>query len=302
MKKIFLSIIFILVLSSCAVLQSSSKRDISAPVVTGYNGVSLALVTNAPPSEVFEGQSFEIAFTVDNKGSTDVKNGVYVIGIPSDFETREDIYGRFSVKGKSLLYPFGDAKSFSVSAVARELRQDVERSSISVDVCYPYRTNFNTQVCINPQTNVFSSPQKICTPSAQGFSGQGAPVAVASVDMPIILPHPNPALVVPQFVLHLQNLGNGLVISKQNFADACSQKSNRDIFNMVQVSGSLEDIPLKCIPSVLRIMGSDNIIICTLEDGLEKSRGSHLGVLNINLDYGYSTSKTSQILIKKLAQ
>src|SRR3989344_5452388 len=78
-----------------------------------------------------------------------------------------------------------------------------------------------------------TKPKTVCTPSAQSFSGQCAPVAVTYIEAPVILPHVNLNFVKPQFTLHVQNLGGGLVTNIKNFADACSARGVKDVYNIV---------------------------------------------------------------------
>ncbi len=304
MKKIILFAVFFVFLFGCNVLQPTSKQSISTPQITGYKGLEVFFSENSPPQNVFETQLFDIGFRVENQGGSDALNSIYVAGIPSDFQTNDPFYGRFNLKGKSLFYPFGESKYFSLRAQGTELGPQLERviSGISIDVCYPYQTKFSSLVCINPESSVNSKPTKVCTPSSQSFSGQGSPVAITKIDAPIILPHENPSLIKFQIVLHVQNLGTGFVVLKQKYADACSQKSGQDIFNVVQITGSLEDSPLECAPSILRLNAADNTIVCTATSGLEKALGSHQSVLSVNLDYGYLTRKTKQIFINRAPQ
>lgn len=304
MKKTILFAIFFVFLFGCNVLQPAQKQSISTPQITGYKGVEVFFSENLPPSNVFETQLFDIGFRVENQGGSDALNSVYVVGIPSDFQTSDPFYGRFNLKGKSLFYPFGESKYFSLRAQGAEIGPQLERiiSGVSIDVCYPYQTKFNSLVCINPDPSAISKSTKVCTPSAQSFSGQGAPVAITKIDAPVILPHENPALIKFQIVLHVQNLGTGFVVSKQKYADACSQKRGQDIFNVVQITGSLEDSPLECRPSILRLNAQDNTIVCTATSGLEKAVGIHQGVLSVNLDYGYFVRKTKQVFVNRALQ
>ena len=294
-------ILLLLFLAGCTILPITPKNNINIQETrTGTQGITSSFIDSAPPSEVFENQLFEVSLMLENKGAADVQNGVYVFGIPDDLETRDDVYGRFGLKGKTFFNPFGDSKLLSLKVRAREIAPQLERitTQFGVDLCYPYRTEVGTGICINPVGGV-QKQVKVCTPSSQGFAGQGGPVAVTSIEAPQILPHENSALVKPQIILHIKNVGGGIVVSKSSFADACAQRGAKGIYNIINIGGSLSDIPLNCAPSQLVLSEKDNAVICTLSAGLEKTRGSHVAQLKIVLDYGYYSKKTKPLTIKK---
>ncbi|MBI4140295.1 hypothetical protein HY485_00500 [Candidatus Woesearchaeota archaeon] len=299
--KTKIMIIALLLLVACVPF-IPSKQDISIPkLYEGSQGVDVWFVQNAPPNDVFEGQLFGVAFSLENKGASDIENGVYVVGLPHELTAREGVVGRFSLKGKSVFNPFGESKIIKFSAHAGELASQVARvpAGLSVDVCYPYHTEVSAQVCINPEPTIISKPKSVCTPSAQSFSGQGAPVVVTKIDVPQILPLDNPALVQPQITLSIKNVGRGFVVDKYRFADACTPRGGKELYNVVRIGGYLSELPLDCRPQELRLSDKENTVVCTLPSGLEKARGSHLALLNVKLDYGYVDKKSKQIYVKR---
>lgn len=305
-KKIFLLIVtFVLLISCTGQFLPSSKQTVFIPEThSGTVGVDVSFLDNAPPNEVFESQWFELGFVLENKGAVDVRNGVFVVGVPEDFDTKDSVYDSFSLKGRSLFYPLGDSKFYKLKVRGRELGPMVERmpAMVGVDVCYPYKTEFSAFVCIVPDFSGTLKKERVCTPSAQSFAGQGAPVAITRIDVPQVLPHDNPAFVKPQITLNVKNLGKGIVLSRQKFGDACTQRASKDVYNIINIGGSISDAPLTCTPQQLRLSEDDNVIVCTAEDGLEKSRGIHNALVNLNLDYGYLTKKTKSITIKRVLE
>ncbi|MBI4141875.1 hypothetical protein HY484_03050 [Candidatus Woesearchaeota archaeon] len=299
MKKLLL--ITLLFLTACMPL-IPTKQSVSIPkIYEGSQGVVASFVQNAPPNDVFEEQLFEIAFNVENKGAFDVENGVFVVGVPNEITTHDSIVGRFSLKGKSVFNPFGESKIIKLSARARELGANVARvpAGFSLDLCYPYHTEVSTQICINPEPTTITKPKTVCSPSAQSFSGQGAPVAVTRIEAPQILPHENPALVKPQIILNIKNVGQGFVVDRNRFADACTPRGGKELFNIVRISGVLSELSLDCRPQELRLSDNENTVVCTVPSGFEKARGSHFALLNVKLDYGYVDKKSKRIYVKK---
>ena len=299
--KTKIMIVALLLLAACVPLIPTKQSIVIPKIYEGSQGVDVWFVQNAPPNDVFEGQLFGVAFSLENKGANDIENGVYVIGLPNELTARESVVGRFNLKGKSMFNPFGESKIIKISSRAGELAQQVARVPVGlgVDVCYPYHTELSTQVCINPEPTIVSKPKTVCTPSAQSFSGQGAPVAITRVDVPQILPLDNPALIQPQITLNIKNVGKGFVVDKSRFADACTPRGGKDLFNIVRVSGWLSELSLDCHPQELRLSDKENTVVCSVPSGLEKARGNHLALLNLKLDYGYVDKKTKQIYVKK---
>ena len=303
MKKIILIVLMLLFLVGCGIsLPYLKGKDISPQANKGNNGVDIVFYQNTPPAEIFENDLFEVLFGLENKGSFNVHNGIYIVSFSPDLETQDTSFGKFGLSGTSMFNPVGESKLFNLKIRAREIGPSFERmpSIINFDICYPYKTVFSGFVCINPDPVGNPLQAKICSVSGQSFSGQGAPVVVSFVDAVKILPHENPALIKPQISLKIKNVGAGIVISKQHFTDACSQKSSVDLFNFIDITGTLSDVPLSCVPNRIKLSQGDNTIVCTADNGLDKSRGVFSAVLKLDLDYGYYNKVSKQVIIKKM--
>jgi hypothetical protein len=301
MNKIII-VMALIFLAGCQ-LGFQRKENLQVPDVSiGVQGVELA-ISPGTQKEVFEGSSFSALFAYANLGTMDVEEGVYSVGYEKQYLSllRPAGIGRFALRGKSTFRPEGEEKQLVFVFEARSLGPQVERyqTGISLNACYPYQTNAPLNVCID--TDLLGTRQvKACAPQPQAFpQGHGAPVVVAGIE-PRMLPHEDPGLVRPEFVLTLQNKGAGQVVASQLYQSACSGRPlGAEGWNELSVSAILSDTaPLVCTPNPVRLKQSgDTRIVCTLPEGISTSQGTYTAPLLITLDYGYFTSTTLPITI-----
>ena len=303
MKKIIFCLILALFLTSCG-LVSPKKEQIKVPDVhEGKKGIVLSFLPNAPPTDIYEERLFEIMIDVQNKGAVDIKNGMLVLGAEEQqvsFKSEKD--ARFDLDGKSVFNPEGSKTIKEFQAESKLLIAGIEAydTAITATACYPYKTEATALMCIDTDLagRIKTKPCKTQTVSLSG--GQGAPIAVYSVE-PKMMIHEDPEKIQPEFLIKIQNLGTGQALLREKVYEACSGKPlGPEIWNRLQLTAMLSDMPLKCRPETVRLT-EDTTVICTLEEGIDRTQGTYLAPLSIEVNYGYLDRVVKKINIKKLS-
>jgi len=221
----------------------------------------------------------------------------------------------FDIEGKSIFSPFGDDEFITINAKAKRIGEQSEKqsSTILATACYPYKTIFGTSVCIDTDIYGINRGQKPCNIDELKFGkGQGAPVAITKVETRMLPQDDNK--IKPFFLIHIENKGNGGVIKLSETQKACTEESlNYQDFNTVTVNATLSGIPLDCrinkindtVLAEIRLREKKGIVRCTLEpiNGIELidiGRDAYVAPLRIDLDYGYTTTISKNIIIEKV--
>jgi len=230
-----------------------------------------------------------------------------------DFVDNNDEQKQFGLEGKSVFNLNGGQRIEKLTAYTKDIgaQSELRISTIFASACYPYKTKLGTSVCID--TDIFGQKigNKVCQVKDLQFSqGQGGPVTITKVEIRM-LPDADddPNKVLPQFIIHVENQGNGEVIipELEKIKNACTSKSltHKD-FNRIKVSASLSNQPLDCN---VKESGSNFQIIlrekkdiarCILKEGIPSNRDAYIAPLSITLDYGYTLTISKDITIEKI--
>jgi len=276
---------------------------------TGTKGLELNVLPNAPPPTTYEGDTIPFVVEAHNQGATDVDGGVYALGIEETIvETADDRTGTFDLSGRNEFTPEGGKTRHSFALKTRPLDPQTETytTTISYTACYPYQTTGSATVCIDPDI-LNEQRNKPCKPgSASMGSGQGAPVSIGKIESRM-LTHQDKTKIIPEFTISLSNAQRGVVVATSETERACSsQPLTPNTIGVVQVTGQLGDQQLTCQPradekarAATVKLGTGTTIRCTLPEGVPKTRGTYTTILQIAIDYGYTTTISKQVQIKR---
>jgi hypothetical protein len=264
---------------------------------TGTEGMSISFMKNAPPASVFEEEDFPVYVTIQNKGATDISSGLLALGFQSDYVNAEQKTKEFDLKGKSIAFPDGEQAMLRFLVRSKNIIGNFRTVPITLTGCYTYGTTAVTQVCIDTEVYGINTVQKPCTVSDIKLTGQGGPVAVTKVE-PKMLVNEGESIVIPQYVIYVENKGKGTVL--RTARDFCSASSlTKDSLNIVQVHAELAEQPLDCNKEELYLEDGKDSVICKLTDGIDKSTIAYSTLLKVQLDYGYAQTATTNINIQK---
>ncbi|MBI2656992.1 hypothetical protein HYX03_04595 [Candidatus Woesearchaeota archaeon] len=337
-KKRILIIFFILlfILGCTTSTTKTTTKDIDVRV--GFAGLTLEFLKNTPPQKVFEGDVFPTVIKVGNKGAFSLKDNdksILSLGIEKDYTKKVELLtggkiekvkenaASFNLEGRSTINQKGEEEviSYNIQAGKVDPQSEAHPSTVIATLCYPYETVLSSTVCVDTDISGIRPGKKVCKLQDMVFSnGQGAPVAVTKVEMQMLPSQESQQSpqgygnVVPQFLIYVENKGQGTVIRREVVDKFCTQSSTtHEDLNIVYVDAYLSGTQLEC--QLQKKLGSNerghiklkdkkDIIWCALKEkgGVSANQDSYLTPLKIVLSYGYTQSISANYLIQKIAR
>ena len=310
-KKLILvlGIIFLLVITGCKSGNKDKNPITDVDVRKGIDGLAMTFIMNAPPASVFENSIFPIGVELKNKGASNIENGLLVFGFEKTYvdvsEANKETQ-KFDIKGKSIFNLNGDEELIKINAKAKMAgtQSEIHPSTILATACYPYQTIFGTSVCVDTDIYGERKTQKACSIKDSEFNeGQGAPVAITKVDARMLYTDENK--VRPQFIIYIENKGNGEVIDSNKSVDACgSKKLEYTDFNTLKIIASLSGKDLDCgvdENNLVRLKEKKDAVRCVSkdEDTISRNIDAYTAPLEVTLSYGYTFTIPKDIVIEK---
>ena len=332
---LIISLILTVIVFGCTNLQSNSKSK-EVDLRIGVTGLTLEFLKNTPPAKIFEESVFPVIVKVRNNGAYSIKDNeaaVFSLGVEKDYTKKVSLLAAgsiqslgignaalFKLEGKTKINPKGEEQviSYNVQAGKVDPQSEAHPSTVIATVCYPYESVLENSVCIDTDVVNLRPSKKVCQTQDIVFSnGQGAPVAVTKIEinmLPTLAEGQNElsGKIRPQFLIFVENKGQGIVIKKESVMDFCTKsETSHANLNIVYVDVYLAGQKLEC--QLEKKVGSDelghiklldkkDIIRCVFKDGIEASRDTYLSPLKVVLKYGYTQSISANYFIQKTAR
>ncbi len=345
MKNVLLktSFLFLIFVVGCTGIYPMTGTDI----YRGTDGLTLEFIENSPPDEVFEKTIAPLGIILKNEGAYDITDGYITFSLEEDYmlldttSTRTSKRGRkdyderfdwiderditwigmkpqikFSLKGKTIESPEGDQEIMTLKADVKALEElsQIHESTILATACYDYKTQLAATICVDTDIYNLKGVVKSCEVRDISFSDQGGPVAVTRIETEM-MPMDVPNMIRPQFLIYIQNKGEGLVIKKEPevISDACSEKPLNYsklgiVFINVYLGGDQKQLSCDVTDnkpdsdekiSIVKLRDDEGIARCVLEEGIDEKEGTYPSILRIELDYGYTHTISTEVIIKK---
>ena len=134
--------------------------------------------------------------------------------------------------------------------------------------------------------------------------GQGAPLVVTDIETRMVFNSQDNGIQ-PQITLYLENQGNGKIININNINSLCSsQPINKEDINTISLEAEIfslnGNINLECKPdNPIEIKKASTKIVCTSPELFGLGVGTFTSPIHIKIDYGYMTTISKDIKIKK---
>ena len=304
----------------------------SESIHTGKQGLAVQFLPNAPPSNIFAEDFFQIGLRVTNKGVANITNGVLAINVDdalmriAGWESYNDYLFslgggagqlvNFKFPGKNVLYPDGIDELLYMNLQAKGIDPRINdvKTQVIITSCYDYKTEFIESVCIEAGKFMPNAPTACTASPISSSSGQGAPVVITRVEVDTLTSGSDYAR--PQFTIYIENAGNGRVISDKGMREACSSgaigKEESNILKVEEIQFSdfrFTSNDIKCNPLtedyMVRLkhdpLTTDKAILrCTLEPNrLRADAGNYETPLYMRLSYGYTESVTKEVVIEQ---
>lgn len=271
-----------------------------ADLHAGADAVKVDFVANAPPESVYEQTPVPLVVTLKNNGAYDINNGYLALAVDKYISLVSESVTAFNLAGRTQYTPEGESQyiNFIANAMALDPHSQIHSAEVRATVCYPYKTRATATVCIDTAVYNPNVRDKPCEIKSLKFSGQGAPVGISKVDTNMIPAQGD--MVIPEFIIYIDNLGKGLVVDSGRVLDACSGFAfGQPFYNLVKVNARLSDMPLSCTREIKLLKKGANFIRC-VGSPISMGLGTYPSPLMVEVDYGYvqSLSKIVKILNK----
>lgn len=243
----------------------------------------------------------------------------------------------FFMVGKSLWNPQGGREMIKYNAKTKDIgiMSTRHESTLLASACYEYSAIATESVCIDTDINNMGTFEQVCEAEEIPLQDQGGPVAISEIETNM-LPRTNPdgeQYVQPQFIIHVENRGDGRVINKEKIEDACTaaplQKNDynavflqslilsTDMWNYhfngfdpttgKEIALSIDYDSIECTPNPLILQGNKfDYFKCTLTENVAEyaeelmaNQPSYTTPLSITLSYGYLETRSKDITIIK---
>jgi len=305
-------VLMLLILAAC----TQNTNPTETKVLTGTQGIKMEIMDQGIPESVFEEEQMDLIMRFTNMGAHPVTASDSILKVTLDqgyleFDGGSSIMtDSVEVKGQEQFNRVNDfiIKQFPFSSLTLDQQSRTHDSLILATLCYNYMTTVYANVCID--TDIYNSRplEKACTARTVSLSGgQGAPVAVTKIEPRM---QGNQDSVRPQFVITIQNQDEGSVID--NINTICSSSAaSRTGYNTLEIADirfsdyTISDF--ECIPHtedgryIAKLEGEEDEVVCTLREGrMARNTETYQTPLYIELRYGYTVSKSTQVNIRKL--
>jgi len=217
MKKQFSLFLILILIAGCSDTVDNSLETINFH--KGTEGLTMEIVNNLPPEDIWKNSEFQIGIKLENKGPVEIKSGsITISGLDPRYSFSDEYTKDFSLNARSYDYPEGDQKiiSFNVKNTGVPVGSDEYAAAFTARAYYDYGTEASVNVCINP--NIYSYINTVddaCeVQDIADTEGQGSPIAVTKVEERISPISENSGSIEIEFKLTLENLGKGEVVDK----------------------------------------------------------------------------------------
>lgn len=260
--------------------------------------IDMNFVTNQPPQEIYEGQSFRVGLNIDNYATAkkDVffcifdELGGYFNGIPADtcqtvsLESAE-LSGDNIVPSKKRIYLPGEEETY----VYNNIKGTVS-TSIFAELNYQHKTTATSQICVKRDLETEVKDEKCNEKTQDTVENTDGPLRISNLEKTFVPLGKNKVSVLLKF--DVGNVGSGKV--KNRNAINNNNKENLDpiVDFTVNLLGKTKDFD--CTPITngkFSLKENQKTIKCQTTIDMEDS--FQMIPLEISLNYGYSISKST---------
>lgn len=305
MKKSLFSLLIILLLAGCAPNDSSPTK--SSTFVGGSEGITIEFLQNAPPSEVFDNNTFpfDVSVKLENEGEFDVpkeKVKVKLVGIdprafnnpPAVLQPDEDLEGTQIDPNGRVIPGTVTYVTFPNLSFTGNLPGNTP-FIIRTDLCYNYGTKAQAKFCI--REDLQSIRESVCeVTGSKPIVSSGSPVQIENFEQ-------NPAGKRKiEFSFDIQHRNTGLISKKDTNCDEDRSKRNR-VFVKVDTDDLTPGLSCSGFEGgggtegfVHLFNGASRNIRCTQD--VSNTTGDFEKLVNIELNFDYEDFTATNLLVK----
>ena len=203
-------LVMVLLLLGCG--SSVPLKKTSYNFQTEVSELKVKLLSNAPPEKIYPYSSFRMIMDLSNEAAYPITNGkIEIVGLDEKYFKLDRNRETFSsLEGRTALTPLGGQERIEFIGAAGQLFSNSEQyvGNYFLEISYNSKLDFVDTVCLN--SNAYDTFDAGCkSNNKKSYAGQGAPLAVASMEE-IIYPDTGNGGEV-EFRLQIKNKGQGKV-------------------------------------------------------------------------------------------
>jgi len=280
---ILLLLLFSLFLISCSI---QSSKDYG----TGTEGIRIEMLDVNKGDRFIQGQNLNIVLEISNQGRYDEPMGHIAI---SGYDPSAIFFSEQKKELPFLLaknqYTDGESKIIKIEELQplKVPYGSSYKTNIMFSTCYNYQTKATLPVCIIPNIDEYVKGTSTCRIEPTSLSTQGAPVAVTYIE-------PSMSNDQLQFLIHIANVGKGVIIKEDHLNDCPTNIGLTDIDELV-IEARISALGYaECTNNGrVKLIDGKGVALCYLPKGF--GTYSYTTEMEITLNYGYSTSINKQI-------
>jgi hypothetical protein len=311
MKSNLLTLVVILyiLITGCIGTQSPTTKTDST-YFKGTNGINLYFLPNMPPdtiyatksgSDLIESDPFKVQIEVRNEGTYPIDGDatgnilVCASGYDSNLVDGLSIKSTEFPDAVSMRNPNGGIEVIDGGDVTFKIPKTADSYSTNIQLTsfYDYKTYYSGDICIDPDPT--TNEGDTCKPSSLKItSGQGAPVAVTSIET-------TPAAENAIIKISFENKGKGRVTTKiPNDCNTQLEFNEYDTINLESLSlGTNTDVSEHCTPKNIRLNQGKGSIYCSIPLNSDQ-KTSFRTILNVVFSYNYKQSISNSVKVVML--
>ncbi|MFC1728501.1 hypothetical protein ACFLZ7_03490 [Nanoarchaeota archaeon] len=308
-KFVVMLMIGLLLISGCDYVKEKigsfgggdKEEETLAEDITGTLGLVFDFVRL--PETIMPEQTFDILLDLENKGKTNIENGILTISGYNDayftlYTTKKE---GIDLEGVSLYTKIGESttETFRISRTTLPSHLNEYIANFVATACYPYQTEATPTVCINPKlvTGGIASKGE-CEETDFTLKTQGAPLTVTKVET-----YYSTDVTFVEFKVFVENKGNGRVRAKEAYKKECVGPAlTQEDLGTVKIEGYLGGRKLVCYDlngnqDSFKLENGQGTAKCKAQ--IDRTKPAYTSVLNIILDYGYVDSVNKQVKMSR---
>jgi len=310
-KSVFIVILVVLILFVSGCTTKTTEEPTKVNYRTGTEGLTLSLPASSP-QKLYEGDSnVPLVVEVRNKGAfpqedetkgnTRLDGKIWISGYDDQILTISPVSQSLNddgeLEGKSPYNTDGGYKAYTFTmGVGTDNLPDgmpYYNPTLILTAVYKYKTIASPMICLDPQPRSTKIREKVCTiQESIGLGSQGAPVSVTKVEQDVTSEK-------FLFKIYVDNEGGGLVIPTTQVSIDPNRGYEWNDLDKVryEVSVGNEQINRQdCRPrNEVKLIDGKGYIFCTWD--IRDEERTYETVLNVELNYGYTTSIEKEIEI-----
>ncbi len=290
-------LIFIFAIAGCGTSGGGSgenQGDFQPHV--GYESLDMQFSSGSPPTTIYSNQrTIPMLLELRNKGAYEMTGGtIYLSGFDkSILHLDKESFSVGKLDPVTTINQEGGFRIENIVITSITMPEGLDRytPTLMLTACYPYKTEASVMICVDPEPYKGVAADKTCRPGVVSVgAGQGAPIAIASIDQEII---PKEKML---FRIRLVNSGGGDVVT----TTTCNRPLEYNEVDIMPVNAGNIKISGLSVNTVqpTELKFTNNAATIYVESSIPSTGTEYLAAMSVNLQYFYRKTYSRRLEIR----